>query len=222
MAFDALDFVRLEGEFRTLAGGDLWDRVEAVAWEYVERQRGISAEKTKAFRSTVFGARYHRESERRRRKRNQTIVRAVRCCRVCRTMYTVTAQQLIDGTGKFCTPSCFGKWNRQQHAPRPTRYVTIRGRKRSLPEWAKHYGITVGMVYKRMRDGMTEVEALTRPKVKRAGNEKRIALYGETLSIAQWARRYGLQPNTVITRMRRGATLEEALGRPPQSRRRAA
>lgn len=178
MAFDELEYVRIEGEFRTLAGGDVWDRVENVAWQRLEYERATSTTKQREFRSRDRGRRYHREYERARRKRNKGVVSRVRACKQCGTTFALSEAQLADvrkydkakgssRSGRFCTRSCFGKWNRKRNAPpKPTRMVTIGKRTRSLPEWAAHYGVTVGMVYRRMRAGMSEVEALTTPKAK--------------------------------------------------------
>lgn len=168
MTFAAVEYYRIEAEFLRLAGGDVWDRVELSAWEMAQHERRRSAEKQQTVRSTASGRRAHAQYERTRRSRNKAIVRKVRCCRVCRKMYSVTAAQVADGCGKFCTPSCAAKWNRKHsNSGRPTRLVTIDGKARPLPEWAKRIGISVGMVYQRIRNGMSPVEAITTRKAGR-------------------------------------------------------
>lgn len=165
MAYEGLEFVRIEGEFLSLAGGDVWDRVENVAWQRQLYERLTSTAKQREFRSREHGRKYHRTYERTRRVRNKQRVVVVRCCPVCRRMWPVTAAQLEDGS-RICSRRCVA---RQRVAKglgiRAPRMVTIDGVTRSLPEWASQYGITVGMVYARMRKkGMTDVEALTTPK----------------------------------------------------------
>jgi hypothetical protein len=167
MAYDAIEYYRIEADFLALGGADLWDRVESSAWELVQHTRRCSAEKQRALRSTVFGRRAHSRDEQVRRKRNKKIVRKVRCCRVCRKMYAITAAQVADGCGNFCTRTCAAKWNRKTSGSgRPTRLVTIDGKELPLPEWARRLGITVSMVYRRMRSGMTAAEALTAKKTR--------------------------------------------------------
>jgi hypothetical protein len=175
MAYDGLEYVRLACEFLSLAGGDVWARVEAAAWQQLELERSRAADKQREVRSKQHGRFYHRMYERDRRARNKAVVSRVRSCKQCRRMFTLSETQIADGrrrarAGRFCTPSCFGKWNRARvPPPRPTRMVTIDGVTRSLPVWAKHYGLTVGLVYRRKRGGMSDVEALTTPKRTRPG-----------------------------------------------------
>lgn len=45
--------------------------------------------------------------------------------------------------------------------------VTIDGRTMRIMEWCKEYGIAIGSVHRRMKRGMTVVEALTKLKAKR-------------------------------------------------------
>lgn len=164
MAFAAVEYYRIEADFIALGGGDVWSRVEDVAWQWTQREKTRAADKQKAVRATVPGKRAHAKRERTRRVRNKQIVRLVRCCRVCRKMFGVTATQVADGTGNFCTPTCAGRWRRARHNPKPTRMVAIDGKSRPLPEWAKRNGLSLSLVYKRLRSGMSAVEALTAPK----------------------------------------------------------
>lgn len=166
MAWEFEELVRMHADVLALSSSeDLWDRVVEAAWQRREIERATSTEKQRDFRSRQHGRVYHREYERTRRKRNKTTDGAVRCCAVCRQMYTLTRQQYEDGT-RFCSPRCAARYRVSKRPIRPPRMVTIGKKTRSLREWAKHYGITVEMVYLRMRKGMSEVEALTKPKAK--------------------------------------------------------
>jgi hypothetical protein len=166
MTWEFEELVRVHADVLALSScEELWDRVVEVAWQRREMERATWTEKQRAFRSRQHGRLYHCQYERERRKRNKTVDGAVRCCAVCRQMYTLTRQQQEDGT-RFCSMRCAARFRVAKRPIRPPRMVTIGNKTRSLREWAKHYGITVEMVYRRMREGMSEVEALTKPKAK--------------------------------------------------------
>lgn len=174
MPFADAELVHVYAEFLALGGGSLWDRVEDAAWLRVERERERSADKQKTRRATVFGKRAHARAERERRQRDKTRVVRVRACRLCKSTFGVTAAQVADRTGRFCSPRCAGRWRRARHAPKPTRLVTIGDKTLPLPTWAERLGISLSIVYRRMREGMSPVEALTAPKT-RAGGRRRAA-----------------------------------------------
>ena len=79
-------------------------------------------------------------------------------------MYTRTRAQERDGTGAFCGPRCAAIHRYKRRPPRPPRMVTLNGRTLALPAWAARFGISLSLVYRRMRAGMDAVEALTAPK----------------------------------------------------------
>lgn len=161
--WEPLEMVRVHGEFLTLGGGDVWERVELVAWQRREYERVHATEKQREFRSRAHGRVYHRDYERARRVRGKQRPAAVRCCKACRRMWAITATQYADGT-RFCSLKCAARDRVARGKVRPPRMVTIDGITRPLPEWAAHFGITPSMVYTRMRAGLSDVEALTKPK----------------------------------------------------------
>lgn len=168
MAWEFDELVRVHVEVLALSSAEeQWDRVEATLWLRHQIERDTYADKQREFRSRQHGRLYHSNYERTRRKRNKERAAVVRCCEVCRGMFTLTATQHADGT-RFCSLRCAARYRIRRHQPRPTRMVTIGKATRSLPEWAAHYGIGVSMVYRRMREGMSEVEALTTPKARRS------------------------------------------------------
>ena len=214
--WDGLEMVRIEGDFLSLAGtGEIWDRVENVAWQQREREKMRSREKVLDLRSRLPWRLAHAAWERAARQRNKVRDGAVRCCSICRRMYVATRQQLIDGT-RHCSQQCAGRYRYSLHPPpKPVRYVTIDGKRRRLTEWAKHFGITVSRVYRRMEEGMSDVEALTKPK--NTGGPKRIrevTIDGETRSVSDWARHFGIAPHSVYVRVRRGMDIATALSAP--------
>ena len=173
--FDELEYVHVHADFLALAGGEIWDRVVAAAWQQRERERASSTVKQAEFRSRQHGRLYHRDYERQRRQRNKQIVRKIRCCPECRKMFALNATQVADKHGGYCSRHCFGRANIRRHRPNPPRMVTIGGKTKPLPQWAEKYGITIGMVYRRMRKGMNAVEALTGPKTRGTGVSQRRA-----------------------------------------------
>ena len=178
MTWEPLEHVRIRAAFLTLAGGEVWERVEAVAWQRRERERAESLEKQRDFRSRQAGRLYHRHSERARRARGKERLERVRACKHCGQMFALTATQRADlkkhhkHAGRFCSRSCFGRFNRARHAPRPPRLVTIGTTTKPLPAWAAHFGLSVSYVYQRMRQGMSDVEALTTPPKRRPRERK--------------------------------------------------
>jgi hypothetical protein len=215
MTWESLEMARVEGTFLTLAGGDLWDHVEHVAWQARENLRRKGREAARARQSTVDGRRQHCEASRALRQRNKTVDAVVRCCPVCRQMHVHTLQQQKDGT-RFCSQQCAGRYRYgRQEQPRPTRFVVIDGQRRSLPEWAKHFGISVSRVYQRMSEGMSAGDALTAPKD--AGGPKRVRLVtidGETRSVTEWAKHFGIDVHSVYVRVKRGMDIATALSAP--------
>jgi len=170
--FEPVEFARIEGEFLSLSGGDIWDRIESVAWQRLQLEREHSHVKQLERRSREHGRAYHRSYERARRVRNKQRDAIVRCCPCCRRMWALTAAQVQDGT-RYCSPKCAARQRVAQGIVRPARMVTIDGVTRTLPEWAQRFGITVGMVYRRVREGMPVEQALTASKTRGRGVSQR-------------------------------------------------
>ena len=213
--WDQLEMVRVHGTFLTLTGfDDLWERVEDAAWMQQKLECAKRKVRAAAWLRTQHGRLTHRRYLREQRQRNKLRDGVVRCCRICRGMYVVTRQQVIDGT-RFCSPRCAARYRYSRNRPKPVRYVTIEGKRRPLPEWAKHFGISVESVYKRMREGMSEVEALT--KSKDPGGPKRrreVTINGETRSVSAWARHFGICLHSVYARVHQGMDIATALSAP--------
>lgn len=166
MAWDALEWVYVEAEFLELGGGEIWDRVEWVAWQQRENERAGSSQKKADYRSRLPERLAHRADERRRRQRNKTVDNAVRCCAVCRRMYVVSKQRTLDGT-RFCSPRCAALYRHKRRGGviRVARTATIDGKTRTVLEWAKLHGLKRETVYQRIRQGMTPEQAVTTPLI---------------------------------------------------------
>ena len=212
MAWDDAEIGRLRAELIGLSSAEeLWDRIEHAAWLRYELERDRSADKQAEFRSRQHGRLYHRDYERDRRARGKTRPRVVRCCPGCRSMFTLSDTQYADGT-RFCSLACAARDRVRRGRLRPPRMVTIDGVTRSLPEWANHFGLTVSLVYKRMREeGMSDVEALQTPKRPPRRKARAVTIDGVTLPVAEWAARHGISVAMFYRRLREGMTEREAL-----------
>jgi len=99
--------------------------------------------------------------------------------------------------------------------------LTHEGRTQTLREWARELRISETTLRIRLRRGWTVERALTKPRrrgdwdnnwKKRADlAEKRITHDGQTLPVTWWARVLQIPATTLIMRLQRGATIEEAL-----------
>lgn len=216
MAWGEFEWVYVEAEFLELGGGELWTRVEAVAWQRRENERAGVRRKQADYRSRQPERLAHCSYERTRRVRNKSIDESVRCCGVCRQMFVQTKQQALDGT-KFCSTTCAAKY-RYRQLGRPIRtghLVSMGGKVRSVRDWAMRNGLSPRTVYKRIRDGMTPEQALTaplKPQRERA-HHRLVTIDGEERRLDDWAQHFGVSKSIVYRRVKRGMTMEEALRR---------
>lgn len=218
MSWDDLEMVRVNGEFLSLGGGDLWEHVENTAWLLqqlkLEKQR-VWATQYRRRPSTRLAS---NAREREQRRRNKTVDAAVRCCAICRRMYVITLQQVHDKT-RFCSRTCAARHAVKVRPPntikRYQRLETVADETKPLKDWASDLGIAKGSLYRRIRNGMATATALCTPKIRPA--ERMVTIGGETKSLNDWARHYGLNVTTVYWRMKnKGMSEIEALTTPRQ------
>jgi hypothetical protein len=102
---------------------------------------------------------------------------------------------------------------------RPARTYTHEGLTLTIREWAEHTGITKDRIHIRMSEGMTIAEAIakSREAMAKAIAPRTVTFNGETLTIAQWAKRTGVPVHTLHYRFA-NMTIEEAVTRPYQPR----
>lgn len=70
-----------------------------------------------------------------------------------------------DNDGPYSPDNC--SWRSRVHQNQNTRRnreITVGGKTECLQHWLRHFGICSDTFYKRVASGMTEEEALTRPK----------------------------------------------------------
>jgi len=92
-------------------------------------------------------------------------------------------------------------------------FITVRGKTKTLQQWADEIGISKSTLRDRLAAGWSKSEAVSIPGGVPTDNAKsRMLTYrGKTKCVAEWARELGLRPATIAQRLSRGATDEQAL-----------
>jgi len=104
---------------------------------------------------------------------------------------------------------------------RSNRMITANGETLCLADWAKKMGVSFGMMLARVRRGWTPEDVVSKPKIPLCeSNNHLIAYGGETLSIADWSRKTGIDSKTIAKRLQAGWTTERCLTQPTRIYRR--
>jgi hypothetical protein len=173
MTWDEREMVRVEGTFLTLSGGELWDTIEDAAWQwrqlYLAQQREQARERDRWKRATPSGRAKLASKKRAGYRAAKSCTVAVRGCAECGQLFAVSKVARKRGTDRHCSLSCAARARTRQMGGRfansIAKPVVIGGVARTRREWAAHYGISLASVHRRMTVlGLSEVEALTRPK----------------------------------------------------------
>ena len=102
------------------------------------------------------------------------------------------------------------------------RWVTVLGERRTVSQWARHVGMPVSKLRRRLAAGWPP-EAAIDPGIsrnpnerdRRAGGRLRLVSVGDvTRSISEWAKSLGTNRRTIYGRLRVGWSLEEAVSTP--------
>jgi len=93
----------------------------------------------------------------------------------------------IDADKDYSKDNCRWVTKGEQSRNRPSfnRNITIDGESKTMSEWCRHYGITRQGFYGRVRRGMSEVDALTTPRMPGGPKKKKTTI---TLMTIQEAR----------------------------------
>lgn len=71
----------------------------------------------------------------------------------------------IDGTKGYEPGNCrWATMHEQTRNMRTNKWITINGQTKILADWRKEFGVSLGTYYHRIRAGLSEVDALTRPR----------------------------------------------------------
>ncbi|HRI77588.1 MAG TPA: hypothetical protein PLX33_11460 [Alphaproteobacteria bacterium] len=126
----------------------------------------------------------------------------------------------IDGEKGYSPKNC--RWatpKQQQRNVKSNVNITLRGETRTLSEWAECLGISASTLRYRLARGWTDEQITSTPAkvgqrlVKR--NYQAVTAFGETLFFSEWEKRFGVKPNTIRERLRRGIDPETAVSQPP-------
>lgn len=122
----------------------------------------------------------------------------------------------INNNAGYSPENC--RWATSQEQARNTRanrFVTWKGEKKTLAEWAgdpelRLLGISASLLSHRLRKGWDIDSVMTTPSLP----GKMITYQGETLTMMDWSRKLGARTNIVSKRVRKGWSIEDAISVP--------
>lgn len=97
---------------------------------------------------------------------------------------------------------------------------TVRGRTRTVEEWARRRGMTVKTLIWRLEHGWEAQDAVLVP-VRPAAASAAVTAFGRTLTPGEWERENGVPATLIGKRIKLGWTPEDAVSRPVRSKRTA-
>jgi hypothetical protein len=109
---------------------------------------------------------------------------------------------------------------KQQNNKRNNKIIIFKGEAMCVNDWSRKTKIPSNVISSRLRMGWSVKDALTRRVEKHKPKFHMITFNGETLNVAQWARKRCIQAGTLRARLRKGWSIEQALTVPVLSQRR--
>lgn len=113
----------------------------------------------------------------------------------------------VDRT--FSTPISPSSWQPKQ--------IEFRGKRQSMSAWAREIGCSLSQLSKRLKQGMSTEEALSKPFLKRPEDGKMsqlIEFKGIKRTLIEWANEIKIKPTTLYDRLHKGWDVERALTTP--------
>ena len=104
----------------------------------------------------------------------------------------------------------------QNRNTRKNRMLTYNGKTLCLSEWATIVGIDIVTLHCRLRDGWSDERALSTPVARGRNRTTNVNLtfQGDTLNLAEWGRRFGINGSCIRTRIDAGWSIERAITTP--------
>lgn len=123
----------------------------------------------------------------------------------------------IDVNGNYDPGNC--RWTNdtvQARNKRSNLLITIGEETRCLAEWAEIVGIQSRSIQNRISRGWNPVAAVQTPLKTQRENPgcRNVTIDGETLCVAEWAKRSGIPAPTILMRLNRGWAAERAVSEP--------
>ncbi|WP_374712976.1 hypothetical protein [Symbiobacterium terraclitae] len=129
----------------------------------------------------------------------------------------------INNDGNYEPGNC--KWvpkPEQSNNTRRSKLVTFRGRTMTLKDWAEELGLPYHLLQVRLtKYGWSVERAFTTPAIPQHRSHVRLIEWqGETKSIAEWARFFGISEKLLYRRLAAGWSFERAVTEPIDKRKR--
>lgn len=125
----------------------------------------------------------------------------------------------IDNDGGYSKSNC--RWAtvaQQVSNKRTNHWIEFNGEHLILSDWARRLGMDSSLLRSRLKHGWPVEKAFTAPVGTGRGKSAALAHWvtfkGETRSLADWSRHLGILYTVLVTRIRRGWSVEDALTRP--------
>lgn len=136
--------------------------------------------------------------------------------------FGICTLERIDNSKGYSPDNC--KWadmEEQCNNRRSNHLVEYNGEAITVTEFARKHNIPAGAVMRRLRSGWSLDEIISIPLTKGNNQCLRTNKYlfehnGETKSLPEWAKCFGIKKATLRARLKRGWSFEDALKRPVQ------
>lgn len=124
----------------------------------------------------------------------------------------------IDNNGNYEPGNC--KWSTMMEQTRnrsSTVFLTFNGKTMCVTDWALFLGVPAGTLYTRLNCGWSPERTLTQFVNRRTntrGPARTFELYSHTKTVSEWAKFAGISAKTVISRLAKGWSIQDAVEKP--------